>query len=165
MPRFRVILLALAFLLIGAAVNVGVAWILGAAETESRQIKRIVVVLTGRPDPASIERSPVPRQIHVGRSGWPVASLIWEEWLPPIESPWREGVQVAAGTVIPLRPVWPGFALNTLLYGGLAAGLWNAPGFGRRTVRSRRGLCPRCGYPRAGLAEGTACPECGGVPR
>jgi hypothetical protein len=59
---------------------------------------------------------------------------------------------------LPLKPVWPGFAANTLLF---AAGLWlNVAG--ARTLRRRRrlgrGLCPVCAYPRGG---GTVCTECG----
>ena len=65
---------------------------------------------------------------------------------------------------IPLRPVWPGFAVNTLFYAAL---LWLLiPGpfvlwrFIRRLIRQRRGLCPGCGYDlRHGEHE--ACPECG----
>ena len=62
---------------------------------------------------------------------------------------------------LPLRPVWPGFAVNTAAY---ASAWWlvlvGVP-FARAALRRRRGRCPRCSYDRAGLAEGTACPECG----
>ena len=57
-----------------------------------------------------------------------------------------------------LRPLWPGFMLNTLLY---AAALWFvffAPFKLRRHLRTRRGLCPACGYPVGGAA---VCSECG----
>ena len=59
---------------------------------------------------------------------------------------------------LPLRPLWPGFAVNTAFYGGLVFLLWSAPGFMRRRSRRRRGRCLRCGYELAGVA---ACPECG----
>lgn len=61
----------------------------------------------------------------------------------------------------PLRPVWPGFALNMALFSAAAGLLWLGPGFVRRRVRRRRGRCASCGYDRAGLAAETACPECG----
>ncbi len=66
--------------------------------------------------------------------------------------------------LLPLRPLWPGFAVNAIFY---AAILWLAiPGpFALRRLirqrrRQRRGLCPACGYDlRHGEHE--ACPECG----
>ena len=59
----------------------------------------------------------------------------------------------------PLRPIWPGFVLDTLCF----ALLWwlaiNALHSLRRHARARRGLCPRCGYNLTGATD--ACPECG----
>ena len=60
---------------------------------------------------------------------------------------------------LPYRPVWPGFALNTLFYAGV---LWLlflfAPRTLRRHVRARRGLCPACAYP---VGDSPVCSECG----
>ncbi|HRQ73471.1 MAG TPA: hypothetical protein PLU35_10625 [Phycisphaerales bacterium] len=61
---------------------------------------------------------------------------------------------------IPLRPIWRGVALNSLIY----AGLWTAPvcivPMARIGLRRRRGLCPACAYDLLGdFAAG--CPECG----
>jgi len=59
---------------------------------------------------------------------------------------------------LPLRPAWPGFAINTLLYGVL---LWlpiASPFAPRRLVRIGRGLCPGCAYPRG---ASPMCTECG----
>jgi hypothetical protein len=60
--------------------------------------------------------------------------------------------------VVPLRPIWPGFALDTAFYGTLAFLLWSAPRFVKRTRRRRRGLCVVCGYDLRGMQK---CPECG----
>jgi hypothetical protein len=65
---------------------------------------------------------------------------------------------------LPLRPIWLGFALNTLFYAALAWGLWQVPLALRRRSRSKKGLCVRCGYDLKGLggsAAGRVCPECG----
>lgn len=68
--------------------------------------------------------------------------------------------------LLPLRPIWPGFAINTAFYATcyllvilpLGAALRAAA----RQRRRRRGICihRRCGYPIAGLHT---CPECGKV--
>jgi hypothetical protein len=61
----------------------------------------------------------------------------------------------------PITPMWPGFAINTLIF---AAAWWTLL-FGystiRRLTRHAKGLCPTCGYSREGLPIGTPCPECG----
>ncbi|MFI4896321.1 MAG: hypothetical protein ACIARR_00675 [Phycisphaerales bacterium JB059] len=62
---------------------------------------------------------------------------------------------------IPVRPVWPGFLINTLVYAGACWLLLAAPGGAVRWRRARRGLCPACGYDLNGLP---ACPECGVSP-
>jgi hypothetical protein len=64
----------------------------------------------------------------------------------------------------PLMPMWPGFALNTLLYAWLLVMaqfiVFNWPFQLRRFVRRRRGRCPACGYDlRKDFDAG--CPECG----
>jgi len=64
--------------------------------------------------------------------------------------------------VLPLRPIWPGFAVNTVFYAAVLWLLIAAPFALRRRRRIRRGLCPKCAYDLRGSAPGsTACPECG----
>jgi hypothetical protein len=63
---------------------------------------------------------------------------------------------------LPVGPLWPGFALNTIFYAAIAWGLWQIPGAIRRRSRRRAGRCVRCGYDRTGLAPEAPCPECGG---
>ncbi len=77
---------------------------------------------------------------------------------PPSRRPRR-----AFEPLLPLRPIWPGFALNTLFY---AVILWLliAGRFAlRRSLRVKRGQCFACGYD-LGHAEHAACPECGASP-
>lgn len=64
---------------------------------------------------------------------------------------------------LPLMPLWPGFAINTLFYSACVATLWLAFATTRHAVnrkrrRRARGLCESCGYDITGL---TQCPECG----
>jgi hypothetical protein len=53
------------------------------------------------------------------------------------------------------------FIANTLFYAALPLGLWGTIEPLRRWRRSRTGRCQACGYNRAGVPLGAACPECG----
>ena len=60
--------------------------------------------------------------------------------------------------LIPLLPIWPGFAINTLFYATILWLLFAGLGTVRRWRRCKRGLCPKCAYPQ-GTSE--VCTECG----
>ncbi len=61
---------------------------------------------------------------------------------------------------LPLRPIWPGLVVNTVIYAAFLWALSRLPFAVQRYVRVRRGLCLACGYDlRHGEHE--ACPECG----
>ena len=72
---------------------------------------------------------------------------------------WQSGLEAESGWgIVPLRPIWPGFAINTVFY---AVGLWGlfaAPFALRRWRRIKRGLCPKCAYP---VGTSDVCTECG----
>ena len=83
--------------------------------------------------------------------GWPLPAL-------------RADVTQATGVVIPLRPIWPGFVADGLLFAAIAAAatwvLTRPARFLIESSRARRGWCLCCGYDlRFDLARG--CPECG----
>src|SRR5262245_22651601 len=111
---------------------------------------------------ASIDHDGVSEHRQVLASGWPCLGL-WRSmfWtvLQALQnvifyrglqggfstslSPWQGLIE----RVAPMRPIWPGFALNTLIY---ATALWLAvagPALVRRQLRRMRGRCPACGYP------------------
>ncbi len=119
-------------------------------------------------------------------AGWPLQSLYCEEWLlddkpvahklkdgnfwntPPYEL--RYGFYrsvpvdfmsiglMALPRPVPLRPVWLGFALNTVVYSAVLCVIVRAPAVLRRFIRRKRGLCPACAYP---MGDSTICTECG----
>ncbi len=67
--------------------------------------------------------------------------------------------------LLPLKPLWPGFWLNTILYAVVTAALWLSIAEGscrlHRILRRKRGLCIKCGYDLRGHSGGEVCPECG----
>ncbi len=134
----------------------------------------------------SSQSSPNPwDQALLAEAGWPLRSLAGERWRaaarlqavvralapapgrPPAGS---EAVHVAAILIqrstagriqhrlAPLRPLWPGFAINTLFYATILWLLIPGPFALRRFLRMRRGLCPKCAYP---MGESSVCTECG----
>jgi hypothetical protein len=61
---------------------------------------------------------------------------------------------------LPLMPLWPGFAINSIFYAAMFWVLWIAPGKVRRFIRIRCHRCPACGYQIA-PGTGAVCSECG----
>jgi hypothetical protein len=59
---------------------------------------------------------------------------------------------------LPTRPLWPGFAVNTLFYAAFLCLMICGPFVLRRFSRIRRDLCPKCGYP---IGDSPSCTECG----
>ena len=84
------------------------------------------------------------------------------EWISNgIRLPDRQGGRygdLASPRMLPLRPLWPGFAINTVFYAAVLWGLFAFPFALRRTIRRRRGQCPACGYP---VGTSPRCTECG----
>jgi hypothetical protein len=63
---------------------------------------------------------------------------------------------------LPVRPVWPGFAIDTVFYGCICFAALSARQAIRRRVRSIRGWCQGCGYDLSGISRpASVCPECG----
>ena len=74
----------------------------------------------------------------------------------------KRGTGVVLAQLTPMRPIWPGFAINTVFYAGILWLLVAIPARVRRWRRTRRGLCAKCAYP-VGASE--VCTECGAAIR
>lgn len=70
-----------------------------------------------------------------------------KDWQDRLGLPW-----------LPVRPVWPGFAVNTLLFSALAYVPVGVLFWARRRARRLRGQCGACGYP---VGVSAVCTECG----
>ena len=135
------------FLLLGAILNVGVAW--GCARFFSPRSTLIYRYGDGTTQvvypPAEI--------VH----GWPLLALT-SEW------PERGGTAETAihygNEVLPMAPIWPGFAVNTIFYGAILWLFILGPFALRRYIRYKHGHCIKCGYDLRGDFS-TGCPECG----
>ena len=111
--------------------------------------------------------------------GWPFPCLWsdlggwhWSQELGPQTAiPPRHGIAAGLPTrylapqfprhplTFPLRPIWPAFVANCLLYAALLSIIPLARSFLHRSRRRHaRGRCVRCGYQLGTL---TVCPECG----
>ena len=160
--RYRIVvkrrLLTIAiFLLAGAVVNVAVAW--GMVAFVHPYLRPLPVFHL---ESAKITFGGGQSVVQfVVIAGWPLTCSSYE---------YRSygGVGSIAGGLkldgwpraLPLRPVWPGFAINTLFYAAILWLIIPGPFVLRRLIRRRRGLCPACGYDLR-HAEHEACPECG----
>ncbi len=170
------------FLLLGAIVNVAVAWgcaalspldrdpVLFEEYAESRAVVwngfgyRLLDLGLGRDGPT----------YAVVESGWPLYCLeAYGRWKRrPIATPrlridrkldlWLVGPDQLDldQRTIPLRPIWPGFAINTAFYAAILWLLTLGPFTLRRVIRRKRGCCIKCGYDLRGDFSG-GCPECG----
>ena len=118
----------------------------------SEQIQQVVKLgptLRGLPHPEPLAL-PAKWENHPIRNGMKTSLTPWSAgpWSPSRSFP----------RALPLRPIWSGFAVNTVLY---AAILWLLiPGTFvlRRVIWLKRGLCSACGYP---MGEAGVCSECG----
>ncbi len=114
-----------------------------------------------------------PRQAVDGR-GWP-AVCMWSEYEPvrngivtevrggvivPLASRLHPYLYCSVPRVLPLRPIWPGFAINTVFYAALLWIVTLGPGTARRIIRRKQGRCINCGYDLSHVNSDT-CSECG----
>lgn len=81
-------------------------------------------------------------------------ALLWKQ-PPPRQFPTDQRT-----IALPLRPLWPAFAINTIFYSVIIWMLFFAPFVLRRWRRIRLGLCTKCGYDLRGVKH-EKCPECG----
>jgi hypothetical protein len=101
--------------------------------------------------------------------GWPCLAMFGRITQGGLESEKTDGIlnspvfakknRMFSGN-LPCKPIWPGFAINTIFYAAIVWGLFAVPGFIKRRRRIKRGLCQSCGYDlRRSL--NTICAECG----
>lgn len=101
-------------------------------------------------------------------TGWPALAMYHKVVLargivPQISGGF--GAVSAAGSikldevrVLPLTPIWPGLALDSVFWGAAALAVVHGPRTVRAALRRRRGLCPACAYP---VGASPVCTECG----
>ena len=180
------------FVLLGAVVNVAVAWgcacwsDLGEARYTDKQVN--VMISFGYTQWVSVNTINGERWTLFwpasAEAGWPLRCVVREGHFTeffggdprikgPRRSPLNHGWDIRevlpwfprkAGRLLPLRPIWPGFAIDTIFYAVLLWCVTLGPFAARRFIRDKRGLCIKCGYDLRG-AEHEACPECGAQTR
>lgn len=101
-------------------------------------------------------------------TGWPVLALWYSidaehynvEGGIPLPRTGTMPRGVAAARALPLRPIWPGIVIDTVLFAVSWGAMWLGVSKARYLRRRRCGLCPRCGYDLRG-DPASGCPECG----
>jgi hypothetical protein len=127
------------------------------------------VAVEDRDIPIDAFKGPLP-YIGVVRTGWPWLTLEAQcehdasrsptplpsrwKWAIPIPKRFVSANRLFLQRMLPFRPMWPGFALNTLL----CAALLSLPFVVRLIIRKLRGRCMTCGYP---IGISPVCTECG----
>ncbi len=111
-------------------------------------------------------------EVIMVRIGWPANCLTLHAWRwEPYYAEGPDGWPVQAtktvvhehdglllfGKPMPRHLLWPGFAVNTILYATVLTLLICGPFALRRFIRIRHRLCPACAYPR-GASD--VCSEC-----
>jgi len=112
----------------------------------------------------SVDSDDTEKSITVLAHGIPFRSLrriAWSEDFTVVQE-CRLGI---SGRSLPIDPIWPGFAINTVFYAVILWLIFAAPLALRRRRRTKRGLCPKCAYDLRGTPQATACPECGASER
>lgn len=115
-------------------------------------------VVEFRRAPAWVRTPPVGMTYSMA-TGWPRVCMVRYAGSRGVDWAWQPPIRLwGSWLVVPLRPLWPGFAINTAFYASLSWILLFAPFALRSLWRSRRGRCRGCGYE---LSDLVACPECG----
>jgi hypothetical protein len=106
---------------------------------------------------------PLPALAHVRdfRETAPGVLAYATEWSLPI--PQWPGLKESPleAREVPLRPLWLGLTIDSLLAAAVWLGLFRIFATVRAARRRRRGLCSRCAYDRRAIPAGHRCPECG----
>ncbi len=103
--------------------------------------------------------------LMISKAGWPIFSFeglyfmtakgVETSFFFFVPTPLMDHVE---NYYLPLKPTWPGFVVNTALYGGIPWLLFCGPFILRRYRRRKRGQCVKCGYP---IGKSNVCTECG----
>ena len=104
--------------------------------------------------------------LNIGSAGLPAFPASRTALVGPPAPPAVARVAVTAAPImaqkadrlLPMRPIWPAFALNTIAYAFATWLMWLLWTMTMRTQRRLRGRCGRCAYP---VGVSPVCTECG----
>ena len=158
------VLKLMVFLLAGAIINVAVAWGCVVVSDDENRIGVSISRLVGAGGGFFQMESGIPFRafngMRVGGRRWDAEqeTMILEITTNTFWTFSFKNRQM----LLPIRPLLPGFAINTIFYAAVLWVLFAAPGAIRRWRRIKRGQCASCGYSLRGTPHIEKCPECGG---
>ena len=179
----------LIFLLLGAILNIAVAWtcVLWSPvskislptdyteyQADVRGLPADQTIATGMSKGFGLVRFTftwhVPAEAHAIwhiRAGWPCESMAGQidvegKIFGALSAPrWLYGmVDTPDRRPLPITPLARGFAINSVIWALLIAAITLGPGWLRRLHRVRSDRCVNCGYDLSGAVH-DRCPECG----
>ena len=156
--RRRLLIIA-ACLLAGAILNVAVAWGEAAWSNSVAGEPTSWRLIEEGPQRSYLEGPQRSYLLIEQYFGMPVRSFSRDKLI--VFRPTTESRRIAASRAfhrLPLRPVWAGFLINTIVFGSGVWIVWRARSRYVQRSRIERGLCPKCAYP---VGESAVCCECG----
>jgi len=166
----------LLLLIVGAIVNVAVAWgmaISAQMEIHAQEARAAQPRAKLRPLRFAVEAgSTLPLlsdYAPCAENGWPFPALSQQQFL--LDRRWSSELRAGRRPIrLPVDFLVLGFAINTVLYAAVLFVLFFGFQHSRRIIRLRRGRCPKCAYDlrgtpgsseSSGSSGGGGCPECG----
>jgi hypothetical protein len=167
------------FITIGASDANASYWMpqseIDAAVAELHKPVRVTLIPIEKLSPFSMDQMDGDVPFVLDARGWPAYSMQCKSMFDDKKNAWvceggkllRPKWKFSSPPTSPLRPIWPGFAINTVFYAAVLWVLLALPGAVRRFVRRKRGRCTRCGYDLRGQVADDKrqifCPECGTI--
>jgi hypothetical protein len=147
---------AIVFLLLGAIVNVAVAWGFAIVHLPGYRFGSFTGITLEPVGELNGEATDC--EVSVGVPLRTFRGQLDSFYGDPLHDIWT--IRFIGERYLPVDTIWPGFVLNTVFYAVILWVAWRTPDWRRRYLRFHQGRCPACGY-QIVKGVGPVCSECG----